>query len=257
MTSPSRGHLLWIELLAHDVSAARPFYEQVFGWQSVDLPMEPQPYPAFLVGELPVAGMMQMPPTTPDDAPHQWLGYFGVDDADASAALAVAMGATTFVPPTDIPEVGRFTVLGDPSGATVALLQPPADRPSRGPSFPPPEGHVSWADLAVADLDAAMRFYGELLGWTPGERHDMGELGPYQIMQIQGQDFVGLYPTSAMSPVSQWTYYVNVDTVPAALARSDTAGGRTLMGPHQVPGGQYIALVHDPVGAMIAMVGPA
>ena len=49
----------------------------------------------------------------------------------ANAALAGSMstekakelGATVHMPPTDIPEVGRFSVLQDPSGAAFALFK--------------------------------------------------------------------------------------------------------------------------------------
>jgi predicted enzyme related to lactoylglutathione lyase len=36
----------------------------------------------------------------------------------------VRLGATVTVPPTDIPNVGRFAVWLDPQQATIAILQP-------------------------------------------------------------------------------------------------------------------------------------
>jgi predicted enzyme related to lactoylglutathione lyase len=48
--------------------------------------------------------------------------YFAVADADATAAQANKLGATTFVPPTDIPP-GRFSVMADPAGATFAIIK--------------------------------------------------------------------------------------------------------------------------------------
>jgi predicted enzyme related to lactoylglutathione lyase len=40
---------------------------------------------------------------------------------DKSAAKAAKLGARQYVPPTDIPNVGRFSVHADPQGAEFAL----------------------------------------------------------------------------------------------------------------------------------------
>ena len=46
-----------------------------------------------------------------------------VADCNATAAKAGELGATTFVPPNDIPNVGRFAVFADPTGAALAIIQ--------------------------------------------------------------------------------------------------------------------------------------
>jgi predicted enzyme related to lactoylglutathione lyase len=43
-------------------------------------------------------------------------GVFSTDKAQS-------LGAKLQVPPTDIPNIGRFSVLSDPQGATFALFQ--------------------------------------------------------------------------------------------------------------------------------------
>jgi predicted enzyme related to lactoylglutathione lyase len=42
---------------------------------------------------------------------------------DKSAAKAVKLGARQYVPPTDIPNIGRFSVLADPQGAVFAIYR--------------------------------------------------------------------------------------------------------------------------------------
>jgi hypothetical protein len=49
-------------------------------------------------------------------APSAWVPYVHVDDADATAEKARALGAAICVPPTDIPNVGRLSLLADPQG---------------------------------------------------------------------------------------------------------------------------------------------
>jgi hypothetical protein len=66
---------------------------------------------------------MQMKPEM-GKMPAHWYPYFGVEDCDAVAAKAKGMGAQIHMPPTDIPNVGRFAVIGDPQGAAFAILHP-------------------------------------------------------------------------------------------------------------------------------------
>ncbi len=55
-------------------------------------------------------------------APSHWMSYVAVDDVDASAAKVSELGGKVCVPPTDIPNTGRFCVINDPTGATISLI---------------------------------------------------------------------------------------------------------------------------------------
>jgi len=56
--------------------------------------------------------------------PPNWLPYFQVTDVDATANKAKDLGAMLFVPPADIPNTGRFSVIRDPQGAVFAIYKP-------------------------------------------------------------------------------------------------------------------------------------
>ena len=43
---------------------------------------------------------------------------------------------------------------------------------------------------------------------------------------------------------------------PARRTHTAAGGGEVLMGPHEVPGGSWIARCRDPQGAQFAMIGP-
>lgn len=106
----------WSTLMVDDVDAVAPFYAALFGWTPVA-----QDFGAvwFMDGETPRASAM----TRPSDAggSNHWLTYVAVPDTDAALAQAEALGATVLQAPTDLPGMGRFAVLGDPSGAAFAL----------------------------------------------------------------------------------------------------------------------------------------
>ena len=55
-------------------------------------------------------------------------------------------------------------------------------------------------------------------------------------------------------PMSAWLYYFNVNGINAAAARITNSGGKIAMGPHQVPGGQWIVSAFDPQGANFQLV---
>jgi hypothetical protein len=57
-------------------------------------------------------------------APPHWLPYVFVDDPDATIARVKKLGATIQLGPEGIPDVGRFGVLQDPTGAVLALMKP-------------------------------------------------------------------------------------------------------------------------------------
>jgi uncharacterized protein len=116
------GSFAWSELNTRDVPAAKTFYSQVFGWEPNDLDMGDMGYTEWKFGDRSLAGMMTMPDMVPAEVPAHWLVYFGVDDTDATVSKATELGATTLMPPTDIPP-GRFAVLSDPDGAAFAVIK--------------------------------------------------------------------------------------------------------------------------------------
>ena len=52
-----------------------------------------------------------------------------------------------------------------------------------------------------------------------------------------------------------WLFYFSVPSINAAIEKINAGGGQALMGPHEVPGGQWIVQGADPQGIMFALVG--
>ena len=113
------GAFTWSELSTSDLAKSKAFYSEVFGWGwgGADEYAEAQ------VGGRTIGGVMPRPPDMPAEVPDSWLVYFATADLDGDAKKAADMGATVIVPPTDIPNTGRFAVLLDPQGAAFALFK--------------------------------------------------------------------------------------------------------------------------------------
>lgn len=113
------GAFSWNELMTADVEGAKAFYGKLFNWQLEDMKME-MPYALAKIDGEDKAGLMAL---TPDiDMPPSWGAYVTVDDVDASAKQAEALGGKVLIEPRDIPNVGRFCVISDPQGATLSMI---------------------------------------------------------------------------------------------------------------------------------------
>jgi predicted enzyme related to lactoylglutathione lyase len=118
---PGLGTFCWNELVTQDPEAASRLYADVFGYGIESKPMGPMgTYTLLKRGEAQAAGIMKaMEPK----AGSFWLGYVVVDDVDQSFARAQKLGGKAMVSPADIPDIGRFAVVLDPKGASIALFK--------------------------------------------------------------------------------------------------------------------------------------
>jgi predicted enzyme related to lactoylglutathione lyase len=240
----------WYELGTNDLAGATAFYAATLGWSVADSGTPGMTYLLAKAGETMVAGIMK----AEGMQPVAWSIYFAVDNCDATVAAATALGAKVYMPPADIPNTGRFAVLGDPQGATFALLQPLPG--GTGGAFDQQKmGHGNWNELITPDPTAALVFYGKLFGWTESRAMEMGPGMTYHLIAREGLDIGGTCALPGVPP--HWKPYFGVASAKAAMAAVTAAGGRVLHGPDEVPGGAFTVQIADPQGATLALVGPA
>lgn len=114
--------LAWNELATRDADKAEAFYSALFGWTTrVDEISGGPPYTTFLNNGNQGMGMIQMNEQW-SDMPSHWMAYFAVEDCAAAVAKAEFLGATIHVPPTEIPNIGTFSVIADPQGAVFSVM---------------------------------------------------------------------------------------------------------------------------------------
>jgi uncharacterized protein len=114
------GAFSWAELQTTDVEAAKKFYTDLLGWTTEQFPSEEMVYTVVKTGDEPVGGIMELPSKA--CAPPHWGVYITVEDVDATTRKAHELGATIIVPPMDIKDVGRFSVIQDPQGAMFSVI---------------------------------------------------------------------------------------------------------------------------------------
>jgi uncharacterized protein len=250
----SHGRFVWYELLTTDMDAAKAFYAEVVGWGTQDASKPGMAYTLFTAGGTSVSGLMRLS----EDARKlglrpSWLGYVGVNDVDATADRIKDLGGAVHVPPTDIPNISRFSVAVDPQMATIALFKWLEGGQAQPAALDAPGG-VGWHELLAADWEKAWAFYGDLFGWQKAEA-DTGAMGTYQLFSAGGQTIGGMFTKPPTEPVPFWLYYFNIGDIDSAIKRVKAGGGAILNGPIEVPGDRWIAQCTDPQGAIFALVG--
>jgi len=119
---PANGAFCWNELGTTDLEAAKKFYTALLGWKLKDSGSAGMIYNEIVVNGREMGGMYQKG-AEHGGGPSQWTAYVSVDDVDAKAKRVEELGGKICVPPMDIPNVGRFCVISDPTGATISLIK--------------------------------------------------------------------------------------------------------------------------------------
>lgn len=241
---------VWYELVTSDIDAALRFYGAVLGWTAQEFPGGEGRYVVVSAAAKGVGGVMALP----DGMSHPfWMGYVGVEDADAAVAKLESAGATIHRR-FDIPEVGRIALVTDRQGAGFSIIQGFSDRKSEAFDQALP-GHGNWHELHTTAWEDAFDFYSSQFGWTKGNAVSMGAMGTYQLFEIDGAQAGAMFNDTNV-PRPMWLYYFGTPDIDVAVDRVTAGGGKILFGPQEVPGGAFIINATDPQGAMFALVGP-
>ncbi|MFV0643095.1 MAG: VOC family protein [Sphingomonadaceae bacterium] len=251
------GDFIWYELLTSDADGACEFYGKLLGWDIEDSGMEGMDYRIISKSGIPVAGLMPIDNTMAEHGARPfWGGYISVHNAKQVVSDLQGKGGKILTPLQHLPDVGHFALIADPQGAMFYLMQPEGEEDSQSfARFEPMEGHCAWNELITGDQAGALDFYQTVFGWENGEAMDMGDLGQYQMLGVNGYTLGAIMNQPPEMPLSLWCYYFRVANIPAATQYVRDNGGQIINGPMQIPGGDFIIQGLDPQGAMFSLIG--
>jgi len=112
-----------MELMSNDVGKAKSFYGKLFDWTLEDMSTPATPdgtYTMIKVGEGTGGGLMKNPIP---GAPSAWLAYVLVDDVKAATGKVKSLGGNVMKDTTEVPGMGRFSIITDPTGAMLGLWE--------------------------------------------------------------------------------------------------------------------------------------
>ena len=119
------GSMWWVEMLAHDITAATHFYTTLFGWKVGErrLPHLRHGYTVYSVGDESVGGAIRIEPNW-GNVPERWQILFAVTDLNRIIDQTHGLGGAADLPVIDIPNVGRCGSLLDDRQGLFFAMQP-------------------------------------------------------------------------------------------------------------------------------------
>jgi uncharacterized protein len=221
----------WVELMTVDTGPATEFYAELFGW-SVD-------GDRFLLGDRAVAGLGASRPGQPGG----WITYLAAPDL-AAAAERVGTAYGRALDGTRERTGARSAIVADAAGADFGLWQAAGFIGAQVRAEP---GTLAWSDLLTDDVEAAVRFYGSVFGWTLSH-----EFGSAEWLTEAHASVAGLITGRAGA---RWQPSFQVADCAEATDRCERLGGRVIAGPVEMGLGDYVEMI-DPAGAPFAVTAP-
>ena len=115
-------------------------------------------------------------------------------------------------------------------------------------------GEFSWVDLSTTDVDAAVRFYGDLMAWDAQSAGPVEETGGYGFFMRDGKMVGGYGPAFGGQPPS-WSGYITVTDADTTAVRIGEAGGTVVAGPMDLPAeAGRMGVAVDPGGAFFSFI---
>jgi predicted enzyme related to lactoylglutathione lyase len=250
VTAHAAGTFCFPELSTRDMEAAKRFYGPLLGWTWFDVPSAAGTYSLLRVEDRVVAGLHLS-----QQGPASWVCYVAVASADRVAARATELGGKVLAAPFDVVGVGRMAFVEDPASARFALWEA---RGMIGTTLEDHPGAPCWYELVTGDLPGAVRFYSDLLGWTPVER-SVEAVGPYTVARIGQQSVAGLVSARPEwgAPPSRWQVYFSVADCDRAASETAASGGRVVVAPAEVPEIGRFAILADTSDALFGVFQPS
>lgn len=129
-------------------------------------------------------------------------------------------------------------------------------------SMCPKLGHFSWNELITTNPKASVDFYGKLFGWqavpfVPKGAPTGGP--PYTLFKTDASDMGagGMMQAPAPGAPTHWLPYVVVENADQSLAKAVELGAKVLAPAMSVGEVGRIAVIEDPLGAVIGLHEPA
>lgn len=119
-------------------------------------------------------------------------------------------------------------------------------------------GTFCWVDLATTDVEAAKRFYSELLDWEYDDRPANG--GVYSVARRYDVDVAAMNDQQSEERESgvppHWNNYISTDSADETAARARDLGGSVLVEPFDIMDVGRMAVIADPTGAVFCTWEP-
>lgn len=246
---------VWFEYVSNDEHKAKGFFGELFGWQTKATTMPHGPYTLITHGERMLGGYVE-PVEGEPPRPH-WLAHLQVASAHDAAAKVKSLGGSVVKAPFSLGELGTNAIVSDPFGAVFALWQPVQPGQANDGDFKGEDGGWIWNELYTQEPDRSLTFYKALTGLDsetmPAARDSAGP-ERYELLKSGDRGRAGIMKLAGVPQM--WMPYVQVADTDAVVERAKQLGATFKMPAETIPGVGRIAVLTDPLGAVLGLLHP-
>lgn len=243
------GRFCWAELITTDGASAREFYGSLLGCNFLDIPMGPDDVYTMILKQRDAIGGLYHD-STGDKA--KWNSYIRVENVDEKVGVILQHGGKLIEGPFDVGVAGRMALAEDPTGAPFHIWEP---KGTAGYTVIDEPGSICWNELRTNDLDAAMKFYAAVFGYTYKVEETPFHYVEIHLDGVSSGGMMKIRPGMAGMP-PHWYIYFAVANCAEALDVGVSKGGSISLEPREIQGIGYIAGLIDGQGAAIGIAGP-
>lgn len=246
-----------IDLPTSDVTGAKQFYGELFGWKFEDtfFPDGQLMYTTATLNGHKVANMSElMPEQIEEGMPPFWNSYVCVKDVRASLAKCLELGAEILEDAFDIPEAGSMAMVREPNGALFSMWQP---KQHIGMQVKYEPGAPCWFELDTNDVAASEEFYCSAFEWTTAKDPNNPV---YTLFNNCGATPANVNVGGMMEIMPEWgevqpnwLVFFQVDNVGASVQLAAKIGGEALHEIMDFPYGRLTTL-KDPQGGVFGLM---
>lgn len=246
------GKIDFIKLVTPDLAATEKFYSELFGWVFRSIAFGSMEYSLATLNGQRVAGLIHKVAPQVQLRQPMWLALFAVSDVDATKKEVLEHGGKVLFEPRTFPGYGCEALLEDPQGAVFGIL---ASSSGESPDFLAAPGELIWSSLVTNDPEAAAAFYKGLFD--------------YRVLKLPIRENTrhllfasGSYPRMGATPLSPgsddgypyWLHYFCVEDAVQMAEKAVALGGRIRVQPRIGWHGGKLAVVGDPMGAVLGLL---
>ncbi|WP_163338516.1 VOC family protein [Desulfopila sp. IMCC35008] len=232
------GKFVWNDLLTDNVSSAKDFYGQLFGWTFETSGK----YTVIKNNGQNIGRIVHVKGDDQNPSVSRWLCVLSVDDIDKAIKITLEAGGIVNEGPMELGKRGRGALVRDPQGAQLMLLHSKNGDPE---DEEPPLGSWLWHELWSNHINESLAFYQKLVGYDfEGEPED------YLILSRDEHWRAGIRLVEHSEHEMRWVPVVRVADTEVVAERANQLGGKVLIEPRPTQDGGSVALLSDQANAL-------
>lgn len=239
---------MWADLVTDDVSAARTFYSDMFGWTFQTIGT----YTVMANLERPICGMFQRPRPKAGSPQPRWFGYISMSSVSRAQKTVTKLGGRVLFPPQEFPKRGEQAVFADSEGAVFGVVKSNSGDPEDMLAEP---GDWIWIQLLSRDAQKAAEFYHSVAGYKIVGNTTSNRLSDF-VLTSDGyaRATVRTIPSANTQVQPTWLPFVRVKNITESLDRARVLGGKVLIEPKPEVFEGKACVVADPTGAAVGLL---